>query len=342
MDTKTACIGFDGYVDSLFRVIRGRNTAGDPEYYETISAFSGRLMAAAGRSADLELKLLERRMGGNAPLMAQALGRLGVHTHCIGAMGYPSLEPEFSSDDISFTPWSVAPAASCTALEFDDGKLMFGHSDSLHTMDWTALTAVLSLEQIRTMYRSCDLWGIVNWSFLLRSNDIIRGFLRDVVEQEKDRTKLVFFDLADPSGRSEEELLELCELLRGLSAHVRVVLGLNENESRKLATVLNLDDMLQEAERAAAIRQKTQCWLVAIHVLDHALGVTAEECISVPTDFVEKPLISTGGGDHFNAGLCTGLLHGMSLKESLSFGNRVSSSYVRTGKSPDFAELMAI
>jgi sugar/nucleoside kinase (ribokinase family) len=55
--------------------------------------------------------------------------------------------------------------------------------------------------------------------------------------------------------------------------------------------------------------------------------------------FVEKPLISTGAGDHFNAGFCLGKLIGADNEISLQLGVGTSGYYVRTANSPSANEL---
>jgi len=55
--------------------------------------------------------------------------------------------------------------------------------------------------------------------------------------------------------------------------------------------------------------------------------------------FVQQPKISTGAGDHFNAGFCLGNLLGFSLEESLCTGVATSGYYVRTAESPSASQL---
>ena len=55
--------------------------------------------------------------------------------------------------------------------------------------------------------------------------------------------------------------------------------------------------------------------------------------------FIEQPKISTGAGDHFNAGFCLGRVLGFSLEESLCTGCATSGYYVRTAHSPTAVEL---
>ncbi len=339
-DRKCACVGFDGFVDSLFRVVKSRVSAEEVTTFDTITEFAAHIAAAAGRSADMELQEISVRMGGNAPLMAQALGSLSVSTRCIGTMGWPEPEPVFSGDGLRFTPISLAPSAKCMALEYADGKLMFGQTQSLLTLNWEKIRQTVGLEELRRIYRESSLWGIVNWSFLLCSNDIVEGFLADVVEYWGDgKQKYLFFDLADPSGRSREDVRKLCSLMGRLNDAVKVTLGLNENESVKLAAVLELPEGGSSEERAEALRQTLGVDYVVIHGLSYAVGASGDGIFRAESIFNPNPVLSTGGGDNFNAGLCTALIHGLDLECALLFGNMVSSYYVTYGHSPSLSQL---
>jgi sugar/nucleoside kinase (ribokinase family) len=49
-------------------------------------------------------------------------------------------------------------------------------------------------------------------------------------------------------------------------------------------------------------------------------------------------MITTGAGDHFNAGFCVGRMLGAPLDVSLQIGVGTSGFYVRTAKSPTVAD----
>jgi sugar/nucleoside kinase (ribokinase family) len=56
---------------------------------------------------------------------------------------------------------------------------------------------------------------------------------------------------------------------------------------------------------------------------------------------VAKPRLSTGGGDHFNAGFAFGRLQGLSPLDATRAAVLVSSLYVERGRSPRFGEVQA-
>ena len=54
---------------------------------------------------------------------------------------------------------------------------------------------------------------------------------------------------------------------------------------------------------------------------------------------ISNPKLTTGAGDHFNAGFCIGRLLGMDLAESLQIGVATSGFYVRNARSPKLDDL---
>src|SRR5205814_259719 len=55
--------------------------------------------------------------------------------------------------------------------------------------------------------------------------------------------------------------------------------------------------------------------------------------------FAPKPMITTGAGDHFNAGFLAALIAGFAPAQCLQIGGATSGHYVRTGVSPVRAEV---
>ena len=69
-------------------------------------------------------------------------------------------------------------------------------------------------------------------------------------------------------------------------------------------------------ENARAIRQKLNLSCVVIHPRRGAAAAMEDRSGTFAGPFVQQPKISTGAGDHFNAGFCLGQVIGCSLEES--------------------------
>src|SRR5690606_41497122 len=90
---------------------------------------------------------------------------------------------------------------------------------------------------------------------------------------------------------------------------------------------------------ARARRQELNLACVVIHPRPGAAPATADASARFEGPFVRQPKISTGAGDHFNAGFCLGRVLGFSLEESLCTGVATSGYYVRTAQSPTAEQL---
>src|SRR5438132_13728222 len=89
----TAFVGLDGFVDEILHVVDKRESADKYSRLPTISQLAIRIGAAAGKSANIELVSQMTKLGGNGPLMSNALPALGLKVHSLGNLGYPNLHP---------------------------------------------------------------------------------------------------------------------------------------------------------------------------------------------------------------------------------------------------------
>jgi sugar/nucleoside kinase (ribokinase family) len=169
-------------------------------------------------------------------------------------------------------------------------------------------------------------------------------FLDEVIPNIERHERKLFVDLADPEKRTHEDILDALRLLTRFQDQVDVVLGLNLKESLEVADVLGLPGVSDPEgaieENARAIREKLGLACVVIHPRRGAAAATMDgKSARFEGPFVERPKISTGAGDHFNAGFCLGRVLGFSLDESLCLGVGTSGYYVRNAASPTAVEL---
>src|SRR5271169_867720 len=91
----TAFVGLDGFVDDILHVVDKRESAEKYVRLPTIAQLAERLAAAAGRSTNIELVSQLNKLGGNGPIMANALASFGLKITYLGILGYPNLHPVF-------------------------------------------------------------------------------------------------------------------------------------------------------------------------------------------------------------------------------------------------------
>lgn len=145
--------------------------------------------------------------------------------------------------------------------------------------------------------------------------------------------KILFFDLSDISGRSSGDIQKMLHVIGKASKCFKTVIGLNENEALTLAHAASLSGIEGLPEMATILRRDTGVGILAIHSLHESVAADINGTGACENIFIENPLLSTGGGDNFNGGLCLGLLSGMPLRYCLILGSVAASQYVSTGES---------
>ncbi|RMH28002.1 MAG: hypothetical protein D6692_06730 [Planctomycetota bacterium] len=353
-----AVVGFDGFVDSIIHVVDKRHSMARDDFdrIRTIPEFAARCGAAANRSANLEMVVQDVRFGGNGPLFSSAMGRLGSPVTYIGAVG---LEDDPSQLDPIFQPFAercarVIPLcgpARTDALEFDDGKLMFGKPDAVQRVTWDKIKEVVGLDALRGMMDEAELISVVNWTLLGGVEGIWVG-LRDEVLPKlgKDRSRRLFIDLSDPAKRTDEDVRRAMELLATLQPFIPVTLGLNLAESGRIAKVMGVEAYDDEHNRSlaemvpeAAERLRDRLGLDCVVIHQHT-GAGASDAAGergwFTGPYTRKPRISTGAGDHFGGGFSFARTAGLGLLESLAAACGVAGAYVRDAQSPTLERLI--
>ncbi|MDA3874620.1 MAG: PfkB family carbohydrate kinase [Kiritimatiellae bacterium] len=333
-------IGFDGFIDEIIRLVDTRQSVDSYTPISTITDFGQRVQAAAGLSCNIEMVPEQIKLGGNGPIMANNLVEQGFAITYCGALGADgNVNPVFTDfvnrcrDVIT-----LCDPGHSEALEFDDGKVIMGKMVTLSQVNWEAVLAQLPEENLQPMLEKMELIGCVNWTMLPNMNSILMG-LGGLLAKRSERAKL-FIDLTDPRKRSQEDIGEVLNILQNIQEGVDVVLGLNENESRQVATVLFGQEGDDLTTRAQEIRTRLGLFQVVIHPTRSAAVATSEGEWFVDGPFTPKPKLTTGAGDNFNAGYCNGLLSGLDPESCLVTGVCSSGFYVRNCRSATRPELV--
>src|SRR5207244_13541202 len=127
---------------------------------------------AAGPRTKAEPVCQMTRLGGNGPIMANALASFGLKVTFLGLLGYPNVHPVFADFASRAQVHSIAEPGYTDALEFEDGKIMLGKHQSLKQMTWENIQARFGLEKFAGLMGSADLVGFVNWTMLTAMSDI--------------------------------------------------------------------------------------------------------------------------------------------------------------------------
>lgn len=340
-------IGFDGFIDSIISVVDKRYDVDTYDAIPTIARFGEKISAAAGKSSNYELVTRQQKLGGNGPIMANAMARAGFDIHYVGAVGDGVIHPIFREFEDIATLHGIAAPAFTDALEFNDGKLMIGKHQSLRNVKQEQIDAVLGREVFAKLVRDCKMIATVNWSMCPLLGTIWDA-LADEILPGDDTKPEVFIDLTDPEKRTEEDLKTALDEITNLATMTKVTLGMNLKEASQVAHVLGveIDDEPELAIQATAVmlRQAMGLYCAVVHPRRAAAGAMLGDDGKVHAatfhgPFIENPVLSTGAGDNFNAGFCLGMLAGMPIEQCLCAGTATSGFYVRNAKSPTLDDL---
>ncbi len=334
--TSHLLIGFDGFVDEIIHVVDQRESPSEYKRLKTIKALSERVAAVAGLSANIELVPVQQKLGGNGPIMANAVMAQGQEVTYIGALGKHQIDPVFHDmAEKCRQAISLADPGHTDALEFHDGKLMLGKMDSLVNVNLKSLQSELPEEALRSLLSETDLVAFTNWTMLSNLNEIISAFGKII--DTLDQKPRVFIDLADPQKRTKKAIQEVLDILSSMPCDT--VLSMNMSESTIISEVLGIkeEELMPRAEK---IRKKMGIFGIVIHPLHGAAMATEEGPVWADGPYTDEPKLTTGAGDNFNAGFCNAWLAGLEPAQCLMTGVCTSGYYVRNERSPSRDELL--
>src|SRR5262245_33746868 len=336
-------VGLDGFVDLIIDVVDKRT---GPETYtrvDTIGSLGERISRAAGLSSNLELVVRQEKLGGNGPIMANAMLEAGCAVTYIGNLGRPAVHPVFADMAKRCKAcYSLAAPGTTDALEFRDGKVMMGKHQSLKEVTYDRMIEVVGAKKLREVWESSNLIALTNWTMVTAQTEIWKRLHQDMEGAKTPPGAILFTDLADPEKRAGKEIAEAVHFLKKFRKTHRVVLGVNAKESMEVSAAIGLKFRPEEIEaNAATLRKELDLDAVVIHPTKNAACATEKGSAALDGPFCSNPKLTTGAGDNFNAGFCIGLLAGLEPQEMLASGVANSGLYVRHGRSATSKDLVS-
>jgi len=320
---KKIIVGFDGFVDVLVKPIKEKGET--TEYFDTIGNLGRYLVGQEGKSCSIEYDIFKRKHGGNAPLLSTAAAHLGMDTTCIGMMGYPSLDPVFAP--LNFKKISYMPPGEATALEFNDGKVFL--APGLELKDpWERVNEAFAYEAEKA-FQQADTIALVNWSEITFAKELWKNILNCLPDFNEKKEKHILFDLCDTTRKPKNEVDDILQLIGRFSKKGTTTLSLNENECLDVGKkIFDINDSKLIAKNIRSffsideilVRSKRWVYIIAKDT----------ECLK-DTNHVEKPVISTGAGDNYNAAYCYGTAKGLTHEERIDFCNKFVHGYLSKG-----------
>jgi hypothetical protein len=261
----------------------------------------------------------------------------------VGALGYPVMHPVFTEFAHRAEVHSIADPGHTDALEFEDGKLMLGKTAHFNEITWATIQKRFSRDKFIDKFSTSELVAFVNWTMIPYMSDLWAALLQEFCPNPSATKRKIFFDLADPEKRTPKDISRALELIAAFEKYFEVIFGMNEKEACEIGEVLGVPASARSRESLCQlgrdIEKNTGVSTVVIHPVTYALAVSKGAVSVVDGPYVQKPLITTGAGDHFNAGFCLGKLLGFDNEGSVQLGVTTSGFYVRNAQSPGLTDL---
>jgi hypothetical protein len=341
LNSKKIVTGFDGFIDSIQKVILTQNHGKGVEYFKTMEDFGVYVTRKKAGGISLEAVETVKKLGGNAPIMANAVAQFAVNTHCIGAFGYPEIDPVFADMQTNTSLHSFANPGFTSALEFSDGKIMLAQMADLNGATWELIKERIGLDQIIKIIENTDILCLLNWSEVRHTTEIWEGLLKEVFPAiNQERRMKVFFDLSDCSKHDTDQIRKSLDLLQRFSVDCDVTLSLNKNEAAIVYQVLKSSPVDDLDILGSGIFEFLNIHTLVIHTSGKSLAWKGLDRYQADTSFLKNPAISTGAGDNFNAGFCIGQLLEPKTDQTLLLANLLAACYMKNGYSPGLSELL--
>jgi hypothetical protein len=257
----------------------------------------------------------------------------------IGTFGTP-MQSEFNAEFDEYTTYSIGDPGTTDAIEFDDKKLMLTQSGDYRELTWETIEQRLGHQVIADVLEDADLLGMGYWALIPNFPGILQTLADKVWPTLSQPPEHVFVDPANIRHLPQSQLADGFAALHDLNHHVPVTVSANRAETKALVdgggASVDDDSMLTLAETA---RDVIGVETIVSHGAHASAMVTKHDQALIDTLHIDDPEIVTSSGDHFNAGVCLGLLEGFDAGATTALGNAVAGTFIRTGESPPLTEI---
>jgi len=331
----------DGFVDEVWEIVNSRTNMEDYTLYTKMNQFAERITNSGSGGVGLELIRKRRVFGGFAPNIGYAAARLGVDATLVGVFGKDKLDPIFEEVSALCHLHSLDNPSVTHVYEFDDGKILMSHMESVQDVSWKSIVESLGIEKVKSILAESDIIGIGYWSLLPAFDEILEQVCANLPNDGKQRR--FFFDFADFRKRDEISLTTTLQNLKKLNEKYPMMLSVNEHEGATLFGLYNetFDDAGRSVqEKTEYIRNQMGLDELIIHAPNYAVAASSNEEPALATSvFCEKPIRTAGGGDTFNGGYMAAKLAGLGILDRLHVANAAVGYFIRNAAFPKISNL---
>ena len=343
----TAFLGFDGYIDSLYSLVKNRIDSKEWTRMESMRTFGELLINISGSSGNIERVLKKKIFGGFAPNSSRAMNALGAYTYLIAALGIPKLSQLYKKQP-NEEVYSIAEPGETLGLEFDDGKIMITDFAPILEINWNRIISNLSSSKLSSLIDKSQILGFGHWALIPNLNQIWQHFMSDLFPSLRNLKKKLFFaDIADIRKRKSTDIKNLIKILQEIETYMPVMLSVNDQEATLLSKIIgnvkeinpNKPNFKDFIEIGSVLNREIKISYFVIHSPHFATITTKEHHYWVTEGYTSKPRYTVGAGDHFHSGVALALSCHLTPPESILIGNALTAIFVRTGNSPSFNQL---
>jgi len=331
----------DGFVDEVWEIVSSRASAKDYVTYKQMAQFADRILGSGTGGVGLELILKRRSFGGFVSNTSYATSHLGVDTTMVGVFGEGSLDRAFDEISKLCHIFSVGAPGVTHIFEFEDGKVMMSHIETVQDLRWQSIVDRLGTEKTLSLLVESNIIGVGYWSLLPGFDEIVEQICAHLPQDNK--TRRFFFDFADFRKKDEASLLSTLEKLKKLNEKFPMTLSVNEHEAAALFAMYNqtLDNEGSSVqEKVEYVRKQIGLDEFVVHTPHYAASASSIEKPAFATClFCEKPLRTAGAGDTFNGGYMAAVLAGLDATERLHVANAAVGYFLRNAAPPDIDSL---
>jgi sugar/nucleoside kinase (ribokinase family) len=336
-------LGFNGAIDRVREIVDEWQSRDTYQRIQRLDDF-GQQVSTAGqeeRSMLMEWVRSDMRTGALVCHISRALGKLDFDPVMIGMFGDPPKEV-FLDEFSQYRMESLGEPAYTDAIEFDDGKLMLSESGDMRYLDWEMLCAEVGFDQLAAYLDGAAVLGMGYWAEISDLVSIFEGITDEIVPTLSDPPEHILIDPADVGTRPSKDIKQARDVLQRLDAVSPVTMSANRYETIDIANSLRSTTTDRSPEAAAEVaREEFGISRFVTHGATMSALATEDGVFGVDVPREDEPVLSTGAGDHFNAGFLLGLMYDLGPEESVALGNAVAGCFVRQGDPPTYEKVEA-
>ena len=331
----------DGYVDEVWELVNSRISLSDYIAISQKKQLAERIMLSDTGGMAIEMIKKRRTIGGFTANIGYAAARLGLHTILVGLYGKEALDPLYEPLGRISQLISLGNPAITHALEFDDGKILLTHMESVSKLSWDDIVEAVGKEEIISILTISDIIGVGYWASMHFFDDNLAKIC-GLIPQDSKRRRF-FFDFADVRKREETSLIATLQNFSKINKKLPITLSLNEHEGAVIFELYGetLDDKGGTIpQKMESVRRQMGIEELVVHTPYYAAASSYTEGAGFSHQkYCEKPIRTAGAGDTFNGGYLAAMSAGLNPLERLQFANATVSYFLNNGHPPSLEQL---